>query len=154
MEAAANRRTKVSNWYLDWNLLARYWGGERMYHHTVPSTLLIGFREALRIIQEEGLEARFARHKAVSDELIAGLAELGITPFAREDVRLPQLNSVRIPDGADDAAVRKALLTDFGIEIGAGLGPLKGRIWRIGTMGDSATRRNVIQLCAALRAVL
>jgi len=154
LEAARNRRSKVSNWYLDWGLLANYWGGDRAYHHTVPSNLLIGFREALRVIDEEGLQNRFARHKSASDLLISGLAELGIRPFPSDEHRLPTLNAVRIPDGVDDAAVRKQLLLEYGIEIGGGLGPLKGKIWRIGTMGESATTRNVTLLLGALRSVL
>lgn len=153
-QVAAERKTRVPNWYYDWSLLANYWGGERVYHHTVPVSLLLAFREALRLIQEEGLEARYARHQAVSNELMGGLAALGIQPFAQEGFRLPTLNSVHIPDGVDDAAVRKRLLTEYGIEIGGGLGALKGKVWRIGTMGDSATRRNVALLLAALEKAL
>jgi alanine-glyoxylate transaminase/serine-glyoxylate transaminase/serine-pyruvate transaminase len=152
--AAAERRSKVPNWYYDWGLLANYWGGDHAYHHTVPVSLLFALREALRVIREEGLEARCARHQAVSDELMAGLAEMGLRPFAQEGFRLPTLNSVHIPDGTDDAAVRKRLLTEYGIEIGGGLGALKGRVWRIGTMGESATRRNVTLLLAALKKVI
>jgi alanine-glyoxylate transaminase/serine-glyoxylate transaminase/serine-pyruvate transaminase len=153
-EAARNRRVKVGNWYLDWNLLANYWGGERAYHHTVPSNLLLGFREALRVIDEEGLESRYGRHQQASDRLISGLAELGIRPFPAKEVRLPTLNAVRIPEGIDDLAVRKRLLIEYGIEIGGGLGALKGKVWRIGTMGESATLRNVTLLLGALKQVL
>lgn len=148
------RKTPVSNWYYDWRLIANYWGAEHAYHHTVPGNLLIAFREALQQIVEEGLEARFARHQAVSDALIAGLSDLGIRPFAQDGYRLPTLNAVVIPDGIDDAVVRRRLLTEYGVEIGGGLGALKGRIWRIGTMGESATIRNVTLLLGALRKLL
>lgn len=150
-QVAAERKNRPSNWYYDWGLLANYWGGERAYHHTVPVSLLLAFREALRFILEEGLAERYARHQAVSDELMAGLAEMDIRPFAQEGYRLPTLNSVRLPDGADDVVVRKRLLTEYGIEIGGGLGALKGMVWRIGTMGESASRRNVALLLAALK---
>jgi alanine-glyoxylate transaminase/serine-glyoxylate transaminase/serine-pyruvate transaminase len=151
---ATNRKTPVANWYYDWRLIRNYWDGEHAYHHTVPVNLLVAFNESLRQIVEEGLEERFARHQAVSAQLIEGLAELGIRPFAAEGYRLPTLNSVLIPDGVDDLAVRKQLLTEYGIEIGGGLGPLKGKIWRIGTMGESATPRNVTLLLGALRNIL
>jgi alanine-glyoxylate transaminase/serine-glyoxylate transaminase/serine-pyruvate transaminase len=154
LAAVAARATPVQAWYFDWNLIAKYWNEEHAYHHTVPVNLLTAFAEALRQIMDEGLEARFARHQRVSDQLMAGLAETGIRPFARETFRLPTLNSVIIPEGVDDVAVRKRLLTEYGIEIGGGLGPAKGRIWRIGTMGESATPRNVALLLAALRDVL
>jgi len=154
LRAASERKSKVPNWYYDWRLLANYWGGERVYHHTVPVSLLLAFREALRLIHEEGLEARYARHQAVSDELMDGLAAMEIRPFAQEGYRLPTLNAVHIPEGADDAAIRKRLLAEYGIEIGGGLGPLRGKIWRIGTMGESATKRNVTLLLAALKRVM
>src|SRR5262249_16484293 len=102
------------------------------------------------LIEEEGLEDRFARHKEMSDRLLAGLLKVGILPFAEEGCRLPTLNTVRIPDGIDDMAVRKRLLTEYGVEIGGGLGPFKGKIWRIGTMGESARPRNVDLLVAAM----
>lgn len=154
MEAARARKTPVSNWYYDWNLLATYWGPEHAYHHTVSSPLLLAFVESLRQIEEEGLEARFARHREISDLLVSGLAEMGIRPLAHDAYRLPTLNAMLIPDGVDDVAVRKRLLTEYGIEIGGGLGPLKGKLWRIGTMGESASRRNVALLLAALREVV
>ncbi len=153
-KAAAERKTKVSNWYYDWGLLAAYWSGEHLYHHTVPVNALYGLQESLRTIMEEGLETRFARHREVSGSLIAGLAEMGITPFAQEGVRLPTLNTVNLPVGVDDITVRKRLLMEYGIEIGGGLGALKGNIWRIGTMGESATHRNITLLLASLRSIL
>jgi alanine-glyoxylate transaminase/serine-glyoxylate transaminase/serine-pyruvate transaminase len=154
MEAARSRKTPVASWYQDWSLIEKYWSGEHLYHHTVPGNLLIGLREALRQIQEEGLDARFQRHAVVSAALMEGLATRGILPFAREGCRLPTLNSVRIPEGVDDAAVRGRLLREFGVEIGGGLGALRGKIWRIGTMGESATLRNVTLLLGALDHIL
>ncbi len=153
-QIATERNSKVANWYLDWGLLAKYWGPDHGYHHTVPSNNLVAFRESLREIVAEGLESRFARHKTISNALISGLRELGIEPFAQPDVALPTLNSVKIPDGVDDVSIRKRLLTEYGIEIGGGLGPLKGKIWRIGTMGESATLRNVTLLVSALTHIL
>jgi alanine-glyoxylate transaminase / serine-glyoxylate transaminase / serine-pyruvate transaminase len=148
--AVAARRAPVTNWYYDWRLIGSYWGNEHTYHHTVPVNLLIAFREALQQIVDEGLQARFDRHLAVSDALMSGLATLGVRPFAREGYRLPTLNAVVIPDGTDDIAVRKRLMTEYGLEIGGGLGELKGKVWRIGTMGESATLRNVTLLLGAL----
>lgn len=151
MRVVFERKTPVSNWYYDWRLISGYWGADHAYHHTVPGNLLIAFRESLRQIVEEGLEARFQRHQTVSDALIGGLAEMDIRPFAEISYRLPTLNTVVIPDGVDDVAVRKRLLAEYGVEIGGGLGALKGKIWRIGTMGESATLRNVTLLLGALK---
>ncbi len=154
-QVASARRTPVPEWYFDWKLLRAYYDEPHAYHHTVPVNLYYALRESLAMMLEEGLEARFARHREVSAQLIAGVAELGIQPFAQEGYRLPTLNSVQIPANvADEAVIRKRLLTEYGIEIGGGLGALKGRVWRIGTMGESATRRNVTLLLAALREVL
>ncbi len=154
MSVFANRKTKVQSWYFDIGLVNNYWSGDHMYHHTVPGNLLLAFRESLSMIGEEGLDARFVRHETVSARLIEGLGELGVHPFAEEGYRLPTLNSVIIPDGVDDLSVRKELLTKYGLEIGGGLGPLKGKIWRIGTMGESASIRNVDLLLAALRKII
>ncbi len=154
MQVIANRKTKSLSWYFDIGLVNNYWSGDHMYHHTVPGNLLLAFRESLTMIAEEGLEARFSRHKSVSDRLIEGLSELKIKPFAAEAYRLPTLNSVVVPNGIDDIAVRKELLHKYGIEIGGGLGPLKGKIWRIGTMGESASFRNVELLLATLRKII
>jgi|SRR5579871_5656903 len=152
---AAERKSPITSWFFDWKLLAGYYDGAHAYHHTVPVNLLYAMAEALDEIVEEGLETRFARHREVSGRLIEGLSELGIMPFAQEGYRLPTLNAVCIPDRvSDEAALRKRLLVEFGVEIGGGLGDLKGKIWRIGTMGASASHRNVTLLLAALREVL
>jgi alanine-glyoxylate transaminase/serine-glyoxylate transaminase/serine-pyruvate transaminase len=148
------RTTKVSSWYFDASLLLNYWGGDRAYHHTAPINMLYALREALLVLREEGRDAVFARHRLCHESLVAGLSAMGIaSPVAPRD-RMPQLNAVAIPDGADDVAVRKALLADYGIEIGGGLGALKGRIWRVGLMGHSARRANVITFLSALEEVL
>jgi len=154
MQVAAGRKSNVANWYYDWGMLAAYWGGDHLYHHTVPVSSLFGLQESLRAILEEGLGDRFARHREVSGQLMTGLAELGINAFAQEDARLPTLNSALLPAGIDDAAARKRLLIEYGIEIGGGLGALKGKVWRIGTMGESATKRNVALLLAALQQII
>jgi alanine-glyoxylate transaminase/serine-glyoxylate transaminase/serine-pyruvate transaminase len=154
-EVAMNRKIPVTNWYLDWKLLRAYYDAPHAYHHTVPVNLLFALREALAEIMDEGMEARFERHREVSAQLMHGLSELGIRPFAQEGYRLPTLNSVVIPEGVtDEVAIRKRLLVEYGLEIGGGLGDLKGKVWRIGTMGASATHRNVTLLLAALKTVL
>lgn len=153
--AAMKRRCPVTHWYYDWNLLRNYYDAPHAYHHTVPVNLLFALHAALQEIHEEGMKARFDRHREVSAELQEGLAALDIHPFAHEPYLLPTLNAMLIPDGVtEEAAVRKQLLTEYGVEIGGGLGALKGKIWRIGTMGASATRRNVALLLYALREIL
>lgn len=155
LEMAWNRKTPLADWFFDWKLLRDYYDGAHAYHHTVPVNLYYALDAALEEMMEEGLEARFARHRAVSAQLMSGLSDLGIEPFAEEGHRLPTLNSVLIPSRvSDEAAVRKRLLMEYGLEIGGGLGALKGKIWRIGTMGASATHRNVTLLLAALKEVL
>ena len=145
------RKSTVPNWYYDLKLIKSYFDEPHAYHHTVPVNLYFALAESLKEIMEEGLEARFARHRTVSEKLISGLAPLGINPFAQEGHRLPTLNSVVIPSGVqDETAIRKRLLLEYGLEIGGGLGELKGKIWRIGTMGTSATHRNVSLLLTAL----
>ena len=143
MEKARNRSTKVRSWYLDVNLLAGYWGGERVYHHTAPITMNYGIHEALRLVLEEGLEARWARHVRNHELLKAGLDAIGIELTAQEGRRLPQLNAIAVPEGMDDGAIRKGLLEEHGIEIGAGLGPLRGRTMRVGLMGETSSPANV-----------
>jgi alanine-glyoxylate transaminase/serine-glyoxylate transaminase/serine-pyruvate transaminase len=144
------RKHKVQSWYLDVGLLEQYWGEDRVYHHTAPITMVYALHEALRIVHEEGLEARFARHLRNHRALVAGLDELGLRMPVAAAYRLPMLNSVLAPDGVDEAAVRRRLLERHGIEIGAGLGPWKGRVWRIGLMGESSTPANVLIVLAAL----
>jgi len=144
------RRRPVQSWYLDLNMLRNYWGEDRVYHHTAPVNMLLALHEAVRLVLVEGLEQRWARHRQLHELLRDGLAELGVRYVPAEAVRLPMLNAVHVPDGADDATIRKRLLGDYGIEIGGGLGDLKGRAWRIGLMGHAATRRNVRLLLAAL----
>jgi alanine-glyoxylate transaminase/serine-glyoxylate transaminase/serine-pyruvate transaminase len=154
VEAIAARKTKVASWYLDMNLVRNYWGQERAYHHTAPINMNFGLHEALRLVLEEGLENRFARHMRNHRALKAGLKALGVEYSVPEGQQLPMLNSVWIPAGVDDVAVRKQLLTDFGIEIGGGLGPVKGKTWRIGLMGEASSMRNVLLFLAALERCL
>ncbi len=153
-EAIANRKTKVQSWYLDMQMIQKYWGGDRVYHHTAPISMNYALREALALVVEEGLEARHARHMANHLALKAGLAAMGLSYVTAEGHRLPQLNCVRIPEGVDDMAVRRRLLADWSIEIGGGLGPLKGRAWRIGLMGYGSTAANVTLVLAALETCL
>lgn len=149
------RATKVPNWYLDLSLIIKYWeGATRAYHHTAPINMLYGLYEALRQLSAEGLENVFQRHRRSHEQLVAGLAELEIDLLVEPAARLPMLNAVKIPAGVDEAAVRATLLDRHDIEIGAGLGPLAGRIWRIGLMGHTARPKNVERLLAALRSVL
>lgn len=142
------RKTKAQSWYLDLAMIRSYWGAERAYHHTAPVNMTYALYEALRMVVEEGLDARFERHRRHHRALRAGLEALGLSYVPERS--LPMLNAVRIPDGVDDKAVRGALLREHGIEIGGGLGPFAGRAWRIGLMGASCTRRHVSALLAAL----
>jgi alanine-glyoxylate transaminase/serine-glyoxylate transaminase/serine-pyruvate transaminase len=154
VEALRRRRSKVQSWYLDLTMIVRYWGDERVYHHTAPISMNYALLEALRLVDEEGLEARWARHERHHHALAAGLAALGMGLTAQEGHQLWTLNAVRIPEGVDDAAVRKALLDEFQLEIGGGLGPLKGKVWRIGLMGESSTEANVLLVLDALERLL
>ena len=154
LAAIDKRRSKVASWYLDMTLVRNYWGQDRAYHHTAPINMNFALHEALRIVLEEGLENRFARHARNHKALKAGLKALGIEYSVAEAHQLPMLNSVQIPAGVDDLAVRKQLLGEFGIEIGSGLGPLKGKTWRIGLMGETSTPSNVLLFLAALERCL
>ena len=154
MEVATTRKTKVQSWYLDVNLLSSYWGQERVYHHTAPISMNYALHEALRLVLEEGLEKRWRRHEQNHLLLKAGLEKLGLKLTAQEGHRLWQLNAVGVPPGVDEATVRKRLLTEFNIEIGAGLGPMKGNVWRIGLMGETCRAENVETLLAALAKIL
>lgn len=153
-EVLRNRKTPVQNWYLDLSQLEKYWGKERTYHHTAPISMNYALHEALRMIVEEGLEARFARHHANAEMLWAGLEELDLTLLVPEEYRLPMLTTPLVPPGVDEVAVRRRLLEEYNIEIAGGFGPLKGQIWRIGLMGFSSRKENVLLLLAALREIL
>ncbi|MEW5893337.1 MAG: alanine--glyoxylate aminotransferase family protein [Pseudomonadota bacterium] len=150
------RKTPVQSWFMDLNLVLGYWSGEgrRTYHHTAPINPLYGLHEALVILAEEGIENAWARHRAMHERLKAGLEKLGLRFVVPEAARLPQLNAISIPAGIDDAAARSRLLNEFNLEIGAGLGALAGKIWRIGLMGYSARPENVDYCLQALQAVL
>ena len=148
------RTRPVQSWYLDLTMLEKYWGEERVYHHTAPISMNYALYEALRLVVEEGLEERFRRHRLHHTALVAGLEALGLEMAVAPAHRLWMLNSVRIPDGVDDLALRRALLAEDQIEIGGGLGPLKGKIWRIGLMGLSSTAANVRALLGALERLL
>ena len=142
------RKQPVRSWYLDLSLIARYWGGERLYHHTAPINMLYGLHEALRVVLEEGLAARYARHARLSRALWAGLEALGLRLLVPAEERLAPLTLVEVPEGVDDARLRRALLERHRLEIGGGLGTLKGRALRIGLMGESCTEQHV-RLCLA-----
>jgi alanine-glyoxylate transaminase / serine-glyoxylate transaminase / serine-pyruvate transaminase len=154
MEAIEKRTTPVVSWYLDMSMVKDYWGAERKYHHTAPINMIYGFREALRIIIEEGLERRFERHLLNHYALVAGIETMGLSMLVPKSERLPMLNTICIPDGVDDLKIRKALLNDFGIEIGGGLGEFAGKIWRVGLMGHTSRRRNVLLFLSVLETVL
>jgi alanine-glyoxylate transaminase/serine-glyoxylate transaminase/serine-pyruvate transaminase len=148
------RTTKVQSWYLDLSLIESYWGGDRAYHHTAPISMVYALREGLRIVLEEGLETRWARHVRNHKALKAGLEAMGLQYTAAPGCQLPQLNAVRIPAGVDDVAGRKRLLAEFGIEVGGGLGDFKGQAWRIGLMGYNSRPACVLLVLAALEQVL
>jgi alanine-glyoxylate transaminase/serine-glyoxylate transaminase/serine-pyruvate transaminase len=154
IQALEQRKHPVVSWYLDLSMVRDYWGNERKYHHTAPINMIYAIREALRIIAEEGLAARFARHRLNHRALVAGLEAMGLSMLVPEKERLPMLNAVRIPEGVNDARVRKALLNDFAIEIGGGLGQFAGKVWRVGLMGHSCRRKNVVLFLSALETVL
>ena len=156
VEAIRSRKSKVQSWFLDLNLVMGYWGSgaRRTYHHTAPINALYGLHEALVLLQEEGLENSWRRHHDLHQALRAGLEAMGLSFIVPEAARLPQLNAISVPAGVDEAKVRSILLGRYGLEIGAGLGTLAGKIWRIGLMGFSATAKNVIFCMSALEAVL
>lgn len=155
IERVKNRRTRVQSWFMDLNLVLDYWGEtKRTYHHTAPGNSLYGLHEALRLLAAEGLENAWARHRRHHDALRAGLETLGLKFIVPEHARLPQMNAVLVPEGLDDAAVRRSLLSEYAVEIGAGLGPLAGKVWRFGLMGYSAREENVLGALSALEMVL
>jgi len=156
LERITARTTKVQSWFLDLTLVLGYWagGGKRTYHHTAPINALYGLHEALVILQEEGIENAWARHRRQHEALRAGIEAMGLSFVVKPEARLPQLNAIRIPDGVDEAQVRARLLHEYSLEIGAGLGVMAGKIWRIGLMGCAASQRNVLFCLGALDAVL
>lgn len=150
------RKHKVQSWFLDLNLIMNYWsgGGKRTYHHTAPINALYGLHEALVMLQEEGLENAWARHRRHHNALCAGVEAMGLQFLVKEHHRLPQLNAIKVPEGVDEAVVRQRLLEEFNLEVGAGLGSLAGKIWRIGLMGYACNPKNVFFCLAALEKVL
>ncbi|MFN3751037.1 MAG: pyridoxal-phosphate-dependent aminotransferase family protein [Thiobacillus sp.] len=156
VERIKARKTPVQSWFLDLNLVLGYWqsAGRRTYHHTAPINPMYGLHESLVILEEEGLENAWARHRSMHEKLKAGLEDLGLRYVVDEAARLPQLNSVYVPEGVDEAAIRTKLLSEFNLEIGAGLGDMAGKIWRIGLMGHSARQENIDYCLKALKACL
>jgi alanine-glyoxylate transaminase/serine-glyoxylate transaminase/serine-pyruvate transaminase len=154
-EVFRNRKTKVQSWYFDLSTAMNYWGKDRLYHHTPPISLIYALREAMRIVVEEGLEARWERHRVNQLALIAGLEAMGLELLVKKpEERLPTVTAVVIPDGVDDGKVRNQLLDEFNIEIAGGLGALKAKIWRVGLMGHCSQRQYVLVFLAALEKVL
>jgi alanine-glyoxylate transaminase/serine-glyoxylate transaminase/serine-pyruvate transaminase len=156
LDKIRNRESKVQSWFLDLNLVMGYWGTgqKRAYHHTAPVNALYGLHESLVMLQNEGLENAWKRHAGNHEILKAGLEAMGLNFVVKPEERLPQLNSVSIPEGVDDATVRSRLLNEFNLEIGAGLGALAGKVWRIGLMGYSSRAENILLCVSALEAVL
>jgi alanine-glyoxylate transaminase / serine-glyoxylate transaminase / serine-pyruvate transaminase len=152
LDCMDRRKHPVHSWYFDMSLIRNYWGSDRTYHHTAPINMTYALHEALSMVAEEGLEARIARHTKNHLALRAGLEAMGIAYIPERS--LTTLNAIRVPEGVDDARVRSRLLEQWGIEIGAGLGPFKGKAWRIGLMGASSTRRNVTLVLAAMETLL
>jgi alanine-glyoxylate transaminase/serine-glyoxylate transaminase/serine-pyruvate transaminase len=154
MDSIRKRKTKCRSWYFDVALIEHYWGPDRLYHHTAPITMNYALYEALRIVVEEGLETRWRRHRANAAAFQAGVRAMGLELAAQEGYRLPQLSAVAVPANIDEAKVRAELLRLFNIEIAAGLGPLKGKIWRVGLMGEGSRRENVMLILNALEEIL
>lgn len=154
MAAVRKRRAKAQSWYLDLSMIEKYWGSERVYHHTAPISMNYALHEALRLLLEEGLPASWRRHREVHEVFVREMQKLGLECAVAEEFRAPMINAVRIPPGVDDARVRQRLYDEFDIEIGSGLGPLKGKIWRVGLMGHGARVENVELLAQALRRLL
>jgi len=154
VEKLQSRESRVPNWYLDMSLVGKYWGPERTYHHTAPINMNYALREALRLVAEEGLAARWERHRRNAELFWEGLADLGLRCHVPREHRLPSLTTVVIPDGVDGKAVTRRLLEEYNIEIAAGLGELGGKVWRVGLMGFNSRRENVELLLAALERVL
>lgn len=154
VERLQNRKTTVANWYLDLATVQKYWGAERTYHHTAPISSIYALYEGLRLIAEEGLENRWQRHQENAEYMWDKLQEIGFECHVEEAYRLPSLTTVKLPEGIDEASVRKQLLNDYNIEVGGGLGELKGKVWRVGLMGYTSRKENVHALVAALKAII
>jgi len=155
LEKMNNRESTVSSWYLDISLLATYWGGDaRRYHHTAPINMNYALREGLRLVSEEGLEPRWARHLEIAEFFWDGLADIGLSCHAPRELRLPALTTVQVPDGVDAAAVARTLLLDYNIEVAGGFSQLAGKVWRVGLMGFNSRRENAMLLLDALERVL
>ena len=154
VEIIHQRKTEIQSFYLDMRLISNYWGKERIYHHTAPISMNYAINEALKLVEEEGLTQRYHRHQLHSQALAAGLESIGIERIAQEGYRAPMLTSVSIPEGVDDADLRRRLLQEYNIEIGGGLGVFKGKAWRIGLMGESCRKESVIRLLTALEDLL
>jgi alanine-glyoxylate transaminase / serine-glyoxylate transaminase / serine-pyruvate transaminase len=154
LQKLQQRKDKVPNWYLDMNLLGKYWGSERVYHHTAPVNLYFGLREALRLLAEEGIENSWQRHQQNVEYLWAGVEDLGLKLHVQKEFRLPTLTTVCIPEGVDGKALSGRLLNEFNIEVGGGLGELAGKVWRVGLMGFNSRKEPVDRLLEALRQLL
>jgi alanine-glyoxylate transaminase/serine-glyoxylate transaminase/serine-pyruvate transaminase len=154
LDVLRSRKTKVANWYLDLSSIEKYWGNDRTYHHTAPVNMNYALREALRLIYEEGIKVRTARHRANAELLWQGLEDMGLQPVVPLEYRPPSLTTVWIPEGVQDAEIRQRLLQEYNITIAGGLGDFKGRVWRIGLMGYSSRPENVIVLLGALERLL
>jgi alanine-glyoxylate transaminase / serine-glyoxylate transaminase / serine-pyruvate transaminase len=155
VDALQARKRKVPNWYLDLTMITAYWeGASRAYHHTAPINMIYGLYQALDLVLEEGMDNVFARHENAHQQLVKGLEDMGLSMLVDPGYRLPMLNSVLVPEGVDEAKIRQILLNKYKIEVGAGLGPLAGKIWRIGLMGHTARKENVIRLLTALKTEL
>jgi alanine-glyoxylate transaminase/serine-glyoxylate transaminase/serine-pyruvate transaminase len=154
MEAVRARHEPVRSWYLDVTLITRYWGGDRVYHHTAPISMLYALHEGLRLVLAEGLEARWERHDRLGTKLQAALVEMGFELLAAEGFRLPQLTAAAVPPGVDEGAARARLLTEYGIEVGGGLGAFAGRAWRVGLMGESCREDKLERLLSAIGDVI
>ena len=148
------RKTKVQSWYLDLSMVEKYWGTERTYHHTAPISMIYALDEALRLVEEEGVEERWRRHAQNMEAMLAGLEALGLRPLPAAEHRMPTLAAVHVPDGVDEAGVRSRLLCRYNIEIAGGLGRFRGKLWRVGLMGCSSSESNVLLLLGALETLL
>jgi len=153
-EVLKQRKSRVTSWYFDLTTIMKYWGHERTYHHTAPISMVYALREALRLVEEEGLAARWERHQRNQQALLAGLEAMGLELLVAPAHRMWTVTAVKVPVGVNDLNVRRGLLEEFNIEIAGGLGELKGKIWRVGLMGGSSTRANVLLFLAALEKCL